>query len=331
MNNPRLLYSHPLLVLLLFALLQIQVAHADICFLLYQNADNYMESSLRANLYQWMESPAIRDPTVTTWVYFDALNLPQDDEEALLQTNIVKTPLENVYTIVRGGLSSNPDNRVSPEIPTLLTDLSDTKLEGSYYLTFDHDEDKMMVQKTSEEELDSDDPGTLWGFVGYAMQDCLRRNASDVMLVVNAYGAGSAGLGGDFHPQRQRQLQRQRHLQQRLLKTNETSNEKVPPPKAGKQTPPPPQQLESSTDTLPVLENQPPPQPSRPAQAVESNDDIVFALQQVLTDLGDRAPPKFSVIGFDGHYMQNFHAVSDYRVIADAIVASESLMPPHGK
>ena len=189
-------------LLLLLALAQ--PAQADICFLLYQNGDNARETALRKNLQEWIQSPAIRNPNVVSWVYFDALNnvdavlndgtVGSDNnnnnnnmllsQEAL--QNVPITPLENIWM---------PQET---QASLLLTDVSDTKHEGSYYLNYRRGQ--MMVAKTLPQEVNSDDPATLWAFVGTALQDCVAKNATDVMLIMNAYGAGSAGFGGDLHP-----------------------------------------------------------------------------------------------------------------------------------
>jgi len=170
----------------------------NICFLWYINADNLLESSMRQNLQDYMASPAISAPNVQSWVYFDALNFPANEEEADKQRSngIVTTPLENVWQ----------------DESTLLTDASHTKHPGSMYMAYDHDLSKMMVKKTIPDELDSDDPATMWGFVGYSMQQCLSKasdgTTTEMMLILSGYGDGSAGLGGDIHPRRRRQ----RHL-----------------------------------------------------------------------------------------------------------------------
>jgi hypothetical protein len=272
---------------------------ADICFLLYQNADNLLESSMRNHLKHWIHSSAIQDPTVTTWVYFDALNNVAAGSPGTDESQIPTTPLEDVWT---------------KDGSQLLTELSAKKFEGSMYLTFGHADQKMKVVKEIGHELDSDDPASLWGFVGFAMEDCLSRGAHDTFLVLNGYGEGSIGFGGDLNPVRQRQRKR-RHLEPKVTEA-EIENSGLSATST------------NSSVSSPQTDNKQIPE-ARPLD-VEPHQDIVMALSQVLKDLHG-GPAKFSVLGFDGHFMQTFQNLNAYKSITSYMLASESLMPDHGK
>jgi hypothetical protein len=278
-------------VLLLAFSFIVQSVQANICFLLYQNADNCFESIMRKHLKDYIASPAIQDPSVTSWVYFDAFNIPNDqDAERQREATcpIIDTPLEDVWT---------------SEGSQLLVDSEKTKFEGSYYLNYDHNEQKMKVDKEVDQEQNSDDPQTLWAFVGYATQHCLSQNATDIFLVMNGFGAGSIGIGGDFNPGKQ-------GARRNLVKSAEVVVAK-------------PQTVAEEDANLATSYMEPP--------LVETNDEIAMALSAVLENLPDDAPNRFSVIGFDGHFMQTFHVATSYMPITEHILASESLVPQHGK
>jgi hypothetical protein len=284
--------------LFVLPLLLLRPCQADICFLLYQNADNLLENSLRDNLKHWIHSPAIQDPTVTTWVYFDALNNVAAIGDTA-ESQIPTTPLEDVWTT---------------DGSQLLTEVSANKFEGSMYLTFDHDDQKMKVVKEIGHELDSDDPATLWGFVGFAMEHCLSRGAHDTFLILNGYGEGSQGFGGDLNPVRQRQRYR-RNLEPKVKDAKREKGD-VPTTRTNSSSPLPPADNKQITEVRPL--------------DVEPHQDIVMALSQVLKDLHG-GPAKFSVLGFEGHFMQTFQNLNAYKTITKYMLASESLMPDHGE
>ncbi|CAB9496627.1 F5/8 type C domain [Seminavis robusta] len=293
-GRPTITTTTSLLFVLLLRSSRLFFVQADICFLLYQNADNLLETGMRKSLKQWINSDAIRDPTVTTWVYFDALNNVKGVRKDTPDIKVPTTPLEDVWT---------------KDGSQLLTDESKVKFTGSYYMSFDHEDQKMKVYKEVREEQDSDDPGTLWGFVGYSMERCLGRGANETFLILNGYGEGSNGFGGDDNKQR-RQRQRRRRLVPEV--TEPEPDETQDPPIETDQT-------EGGGGGT---------HDSQPVQ-VESHEDVVMALRQVLHDLHG-GPAKFSVLGFDAHFMQTFRSVNEYKSITKHMLASQSLMPEHG-
>jgi hypothetical protein len=181
---------HVYVLFLLLLLVRASVAESattdenKICFLLYQNADcdmSQVERSLRDNLKEWIGSPALNSGQIVSWVYHDALNLPATQEEAVVE-GVISTPLEGVWTADGSQLLTSIDGQ--------------TKYEGALYLRFDVDSRKMVVDQQLGEK-NSDDPGVLYEFVRHAVTDCVSKGATDLMLVMNGYGAGSAGFGGD--------------------------------------------------------------------------------------------------------------------------------------
>ena len=86
--------------------------HANICFMLYQYADGCSEYAHRKNLKQWIASEASKDPSVTTWVYFNAfVSAPENQERPKFSTGPIcgynSSPLEDVWTGDGGQLLTN--------------------------------------------------------------------------------------------------------------------------------------------------------------------------------------------------------------------------------
>lgn len=61
-----------------------------------------------------------------------------------------------------------------------------------------------------------------------------------------------------------------------------------------------------------------------------SNNDIALALSQVLVGVPN-TPALLSVVGFDAHVMQSFGNMDDIKNVTGCVLASEALMPGHGK
>jgi len=135
---------------------------------------------MRDDNWELIQSPAIRDKTLTTWVYFDGRNYGTDGED-------IKKPLRDVY---------NPDG----------TPLSE-KSQNSIYMTWDHSRDKMIVNYTSPTELNSDTPQIVQDFVVTAMTDCLSKGSTEYMMILSSHGAGLWGFGGDENIKRRRLIQ----------------------------------------------------------------------------------------------------------------------------
>ncbi|GAX22182.1 hypothetical protein FisN_19Lh242 [Fistulifera solaris] len=173
-------------ILTSFALQSIwlEVAKANVCMMLYQMADNYLEYFIRQDNNELINSAAIREPTLTTWVYFDSRNYGTAEDITL--------PLEEVFA---------PDG----------TPLA-AKFEGSLLMTWDHAREQMVVNASSTVELNSDHPQTLFNFLAYAMTDCVARGSTEYMLILSSHGSGMFGFGGDENVARRRR---------RLLQANQ--------------------------------------------------------------------------------------------------------------
>jgi hypothetical protein len=61
-----------------------------------------------------------------------------------------------------------------------------------------------------------------------------------------------------------------------------------------------------------------------------SNEKMVEVLSAVLRNQPG-GPNKFSVMGFDHHFMQGFTIVNEFQAIAQNILGSQSFVPDHGK
>jgi len=133
-----------------------------VCFILYQMADNNLEVALREDLAELMSSEAIRDPSMTTWVYFDPLTWD---------------PIDNIW------------RRDGSELVT-------TRYPGSRYLTWSHSLGKMIVEETlGEQNSDSDE--TMFQFIMYALKDCVAKNKKEYFMTFSDHGGGAFGYGGD--------------------------------------------------------------------------------------------------------------------------------------
>jgi len=162
-------------VLLLLAGTSVQVAKAEgLCFVLYQIADtSNIERGLIMDLIELTESSAIRDPTMTTWVYHDGRNLDGSDQSY-------------PYEFLGDGAHEAP------------------KFEGTRYWHYDHDLEEMVAETTLEGEQNSDDPTVLSTFVKHALEDCVAKGSSEYFMAFSSHGSGYLGFGGDDHPARGR-------------------------------------------------------------------------------------------------------------------------------
>ena len=117
----------------------------SLCFILYQMADNDLESAIRDDNNELIQSSFLQDdPTVTAWIYFDALNPNAPGYES----DFTPGPLVDLY---------QADGTPATE-----------KFYGSRYLTYDYDMQKMIVETEFEEELNSDSIPVLYDFVTHA-------------------------------------------------------------------------------------------------------------------------------------------------------------------
>ena len=90
------------------------VSAADVCLMIYQMADNNLESFLRDDNAELMASSGIRQDSLTTWIYFDGRD-----------NSWINEPLDNLY---------GPDGTSRPQ----------RKYEGSQYLHYDHALDRLI-------------------------------------------------------------------------------------------------------------------------------------------------------------------------------------------
>jgi len=138
---------------------------------MYLMADNNLEGVLRDDLLETIRSQAIRQPELTTWVYFDGRN------------DGINDPLPEVW--IKDG-----------------SQLITSKEEGSRYLTFSHTLGKMIVDTTLQGEQDSDSPETVTNFVKHALTDCVARGTKEYFILFSDHGSGYGGFGGDDNKMR---------------------------------------------------------------------------------------------------------------------------------
>lgn len=143
----------------------------DLCFMLYQMADNDLDFYLREDLLELTQSKAIRNEKMTTWVYYD----PEYPD-----------PLEGAY---------NPDGSPITE-----------PYAGSRYLTYKHDMQKLVVDKVLPGEQNSDREETIFQFVAHAVSDCVAKGAKEYFIAFSDHGGGALGYGGDWNLIRRRKL-----------------------------------------------------------------------------------------------------------------------------
>ncbi|CAB9508634.1 F5/8 type C domain [Seminavis robusta] len=257
--------------------------------MLYQYADGCSEYAHRNNLKQWIASQAIKDPSVTTWVYFNAYaNAPKSPERPRWNGPICPintSPLEDVWT---------------QDGSQLLSQASNEKYEGGMYLTYDHSDQKMKVYKELPDTENS--LADLDSFASYALVDCLTKGSNDAFLTVNTHGAeGKQPQGG--RRRRIRNLRRQLQTSDpNLFARDETD----------------PHFFERDQGTVINAPN------------VTVNEQMVEKLKQTLENLPPGGPDKFSVIGFDHHFIQGFSIINQFKSIARSVIGSQSFVPDHG-
>jgi hypothetical protein len=156
--------------------------------------DNNLEKFIREDNHELIQSPAIKKPSLTTWVYHDGRNIKDGFFNDLFRN--VRDPLEDVY--YRNG-----------------TLLSDGNFKGSVYMTWDHASGKMVLDQALTGEQNGDASQTIVDFVAHALTDCVEnRNTTEYFVLLSSHG-----FGGDDHPNatsssRNRQLQYRRRLVQ---------------------------------------------------------------------------------------------------------------------
>jgi len=157
-----------------------------LCVALYLMADNDLESFIRNDFKELLESNLIKDPAMTTWVYFDALNLGTED----LDWGVDDTPLlENLF--YRNGTSAELNG----------------KFEGSRYFTYSHDQQRIIVDTVLDGEQNSDNSSVLYDFAVHALQDCVQSSKGsqqEFVFAFSSHGGGYAGFGGDLNQNRRR-------------------------------------------------------------------------------------------------------------------------------
>lgn len=141
-----------------------------ICMMVYQMADNDLETFLQADLSEITKSSFTQSLSTTTWIYHDGLD--SGDPYYTGDT------LVDVY---------NSDGTVLTESFT-----------SGRYLNWDHDLGKMVVNTTFSSELNSDSSAVLQAFIAYALTDCIAQGKSEFFLVLSSHGAGFEGFGGDI-------------------------------------------------------------------------------------------------------------------------------------
>lgn len=150
------------------------VSAEGLCLMLYQMADNDLESFIRDDNYELIQSTLLQnDPTVTTWIYFDALNPNTTGYES----DFTPGPLEGIY---------NADGTPVTE-----------KFFGSRYFTYDYDMRMMIVDTEFPEELNSDTIEVVFDFISYALTDCVAKNKTEFFLAFSSHGGAYDGFGGD--------------------------------------------------------------------------------------------------------------------------------------
>eukprot|EP00526_Cylindrotheca_closterium_P004735 CAMPEP_0113607506 /NCGR_PEP_ID=MMETSP0017_2-20120614/3423_1 /TAXON_ID=2856 /ORGANISM="Cylindrotheca closterium" /LENGTH=783 /DNA_ID=CAMNT_0000516119 /DNA_START=44 /DNA_END=2395 /DNA_ORIENTATION=+ /assembly_acc=CAM_ASM_000147 len=148
------------------------VASGNLCFMLYQMADNDLEYFIRQDLEEYSNSAMIKDSTTRTWVFFDHRNFDTTPVEEEIAEN-----LPFVYDSQGNALSS-------------------TKPDGSFYYTYDHTLQKLVVDSDIG-ETNSDVPKTVSDFATKALADCKQAGSTEYFIAFSSHGTGFEGFGGD--------------------------------------------------------------------------------------------------------------------------------------
>ncbi|CAJ1934045.1 unnamed protein product [Cylindrotheca closterium] len=155
------------------------VAHGNLCFMLYQMADNDLEFYIRQDLEEYNNSPMIQDITTNTWVYFDHRNFDTTPVEEEIAEN-----LPFVYDSQGNSLSS-------------------AKPDGSFYYRYDHALGLLVVDSDLG-ELNSDVPQTVYDFATKALADCKASGSTEYFIAFSSHGTGFEGFGGDENTRRRK-------------------------------------------------------------------------------------------------------------------------------
>ena len=138
------------------------------------STDNDLEYFIINDLLELVQSPAISDPTLTTWVYHDGRNYEAADVA-------LGYYIDDGSPVIVDALPLIYDTNGNP-----LT----SKITTSSYMTYNHGLDKMVVVATSPQELNGDDPSTVTNFVYTALLDCIERGSTEYMLFFSSHGSG---------------------------------------------------------------------------------------------------------------------------------------------
>jgi Clostripain family len=142
--------------------------------------DTDLEGAIRNDLGEYLESSAIRDPSITSWIYFDSRNFGTESED-------ITDPIPDIFF----------DNGTTPE----------EKYEGSLYITYSHAKSRYIINTVLPGEQNSDLPETVLAFLTKAFTNCVSNGASEFLLLFSSHGAGFYGYGGDDNKERRRLIQ----------------------------------------------------------------------------------------------------------------------------
>ena len=137
---------------------------------MFSFTDNDLEWFIREDNYELTQSEVVKDSSLTTWIYFDHRNYGSGED--------IFDQLQNVF-----------DADGDP--------LTGLKPEGSQYLTYDHDLQKMVVAFDVPGEQNGDDPQVVYNFFQAAMTNCIARGSTEFMALFSSHGGGFYGFGGD--------------------------------------------------------------------------------------------------------------------------------------
>lgn len=175
MMNKRLLATAILVATLSASSIGVQAT--GVCWMIYQVADNNLETFLRADFEEITKSPVLQDykeeTNLQVWVYFD------HGTEAV------------------GGLPGVFDSTGNP--------VTMKPNQGSDIMRFDTVTKRMLLVETTPEQ-NSDSPGPITYFMTQALTDCLSKGTTETFLTLSGHGGGFYGYGGDDVKRRNRKL-----------------------------------------------------------------------------------------------------------------------------
>lgn len=126
------------------------------------------------DLREFTDSPLIKTPTMTTWVFFDHRNFLGTHED-------IKEPMTNVF---------NKDGSSPWQ--------GEEKPQGSFYFKQDHTMGKLVIEEDLG-EVNGDSSDTVFNFANKGLADCVANGATEFMIVFSSHGGGFDGFGGDDH------------------------------------------------------------------------------------------------------------------------------------